>query len=215
MSVCVFLWQPNELLIFPLLGVSTIPLEFQSAVLSLCTGGLSPAPQHTFLLLYSCCCCCFPLYFPSPRHLYHAVVLIFIFRGHCRLFHLQSFSPSLAPHSVLPVLRCLFFCHGFLFLPRHSPPLTHYTPYNRPVCLCIFSLLPPLFFLNLLSDLLISLSSSSCLLALLSNHFAARFSFFPLLLPPSLLRLLPSNMLYSLSCFPECEECCCFRMSPA
>lgn len=29
------------------------------------------------------------------------------------------------------------------------------------------------------------------------------------------LSLAASNMVYSLSCFPECEECCCFRMSTA
>lgn len=49
--MCVFfLWQPNELLIFPLLGVSTIPPEFQSAVLSLCTGGLS-SPPFIFIII--------------------------------------------------------------------------------------------------------------------------------------------------------------------
>lgn len=83
MSVCVFLWQPNELLIFPLLGVSTIPLEFQSAVLSLCTGGLSPPrpphpPTHLFIIIFllllfsfilplpstSLSCCCFDFHIP-------------------------------------------------------------------------------------------------------------------------------------------------------
>lgn len=42
-----FLWQTNELLIFLLLGVSTTPLEFWSAVLSQNTAGLFP-----FLILF-------------------------------------------------------------------------------------------------------------------------------------------------------------------
>lgn len=48
----VFLWRSNELLIFPLLGVSTTPSEFQSAVLPLNIFGWS--------LFFPCCFPFFP-----------------------------------------------------------------------------------------------------------------------------------------------------------
>lgn len=67
------------------------------------------------------------------------------------------------------------------------------------------------FFLNLHSHLSISLSPPFCYLS--SQIISLPFYFHPFSSPA--LSLTASNMVYSLSCFPECEECCCFRMSPA
>lgn len=201
--MCVFLWQSNELLIFPLLGVSTIPLEFQSAVLSLCKGLFL-----FFIFMFS-----FSFYFLSSRHLFH-VVYIFTFHGHCRLFHPQSLSPSLALHTVHP--RTLFlrlmspvFPTRFSFSSSvFTAPATLYS--LQWGCLpCLFFFFCILFKSPLPSPYLPLLLLLLATTPLKSFHSLFTSIPFP---PPS---LAASNMLYSLSCFPECEECCCFRMSPA
>lgn len=202
--MCVFfLWQSNELLIFPLLGVSTIPLEFHTAVLSLCTGGLflffififfvfisSPLDISfmLFIFLYSVDTVAF--FTPS----------LFLPLWRCTLYILTHF---------LSVLCCLCFRHGFLFLPQYSPPLPYYTPYNGAVFPAIFFTSCILFKSPLSSPYLPLLLLLLATTPLKSFHSLFTSIPFP---PPS---LAASNMLYSLSCFPECEECCCFRMSPA
>lgn len=204
MCVC-FLWQSNELLILPLLGVSTIPLEFQSALLSLCTGGLF----LFFIFIF------FPFYFLSSRRLFH-VVYIFVFRGHCRLFHPQSLSPSLALHTVyprtlslrlmLPVFPTRF---SFSFSAFTAPATLYPLQWGCLPCRLFFFL--PVVFSSPLSSPYLPLLLLLLLATTPLKSFHSLFTSVPFP-PPS---LAASNMLYSLSCFPECEECCCFPMSPA
>lgn len=98
----------------------------------------------------------------------------------------------------------LSFPLSFFFSLRHIIPLTMVLSASPFSCSG--------FFLNLHSHLSISLLPS--LFCFPSQIVSLPpFYFYPFSSPT--LSVTASNMVYSLSRFPECEECCCFRMSPA
>lgn len=134
----------------------------------------------------------------------------FIFHTHCcpppnsplaqRSVSLRALHP--------PVLPPLPLYSLFSLSPCHIIPFTMVLP--SP---CLFFFLPLQWFLfkSPLSSLYTPQPPPSCRFS--SQIISLPFYFYPFSSPT--LSLTASNMVYSLSCFPECEECCCFRMSPA
>lgn len=173
------------------------PLKFQSAVLSLNPGGL-----YLFFFIF----CFHFLFFFSPLDI---SFMLFTFSYSMATVTSSALKLSLLWHcAVYPCTLCthpccVFSLHVFLFLSQSAPATLYLLQW------CFFFLQWFLF-----KSPLSSLPPPSHSLLLLSNHFTPLL-LLPLPFPSPTLSLAASNMVYSLSCFPECEECCCFRMSPA
>ncbi len=136
-----FLWQSNELLIFLLLGVSTPPLEFWSAVFS----------QNTAGLFFFSSSICFPLSFPLEIFLF-----MFLYSMHI----LSPFPPQtlLWPCAVYPCMPCTHPCCLFSLCIHFSPSVFSASATSYPLQWCSqpchFSCSG--FFLNLHSHLYLS-----------------------------------------------------------
>lgn len=72
-----FLWQSNELLIFLLLGVSTTPLEFRSAILSQNTAGLFLFPLFSVFVFSPLDISLFMFLYPIPTVAFSSLRLSF------------------------------------------------------------------------------------------------------------------------------------------
>lgn len=104
--------------------------------------------------------------------------------------------PPLPLYSLFSLSRC------------HIIPFTMVLP---SPCHFFFYPLQWFLFKSPLSSLYIPQPPLSCRFS--SQIISLPFYFYPFSSPT--LSLTASNMVYSLSGFPECEECCCFWMSPA
>lgn len=126
---------------------------------------------------------------------------------HSLLWHCAVYPYTLAPTSVSCFLNTFSFFSPSTVSPCYIILLTMVLPSLPFFFFCSG------FFLNLHSHLYIPPLPSNTTCYFFSQIIS--LPFYSFLFPSPTLSLGASNMMYSLSCFPECEECCCFRMSPA
>lgn len=134
----------------------------------------------------------------------------FIFHTHCPVLPPTLLWPSVVYPCVLCTHPC---CLLSLFIPYSlSAAATSYPlQWCSPRLAFFFYPLQWFLFKSPLSSLYIPQPPLSCRFS--SQIISLPFYFYPFSSPT--LSLTASNMVYSLSGFPECEECCCFWMSPA